>query len=185
MNKLILIMILFCFTQCSIGIDKSMDLISEREEIILNEFQKIRNKHKAITEGISERGKSILLCLTFVKTEDSTVFKNETVGFYQTANSTIIGMNKPSEIEVLKTKGLALTDNKGRILVETTINNNNSFIFMEIFETNPKSGTINFKQYLTQRGIDFTLKSDEHFLGNIKKTKEGKLVCFITIKVAE
>jgi len=180
-----LLLALVISTQCAIGMNETVEYTSEVENKLLIEFQQLEIKHKTIIADKSEKGESIVLCLTFLNKTDLTALTNQIIGFYHSSTSEILGMNKPTIDYAIKTNGLAITDEKGRIFIQSTIAKKNSSVFTEIFETYPKSGTIKFKQYLTQRGIDFTLKSDEHFLGNIKKTKEGKLVSFLTIEVAE
>jgi len=179
----ILLLFLVVFTQCSDGIDKTIQYTSTNENEVFIEFQQLANKHKTRITNKEERAESILLCLTFVNKVDSTTFQNQIVGFYQSVNSEILGMDKPSEDYAINTNGLAITDDNGRLLIEYKLLKDNNFVSLEIFEAHPKSVSIKFKQHLTQRGIDFTLKSNEHFLADIKKTKEGKLVCFLTINV--
>jgi len=181
--KFLLLLFLVIFTQCSVGINKTVDYTSEIENKILIEFQQLENKHKTIIADKSEKGESIVLCLTFLNKTDSTALTNQIVGFYNSSTSEILGMNKPTNEYAEKTNGLAITDEKGRIFVKTFIAKKNASIATEIFDAHPKSGTIKFKQHLTQRGIDFVLKHNDHFLADIKKTKDEHLVSFLTIEV--
>jgi len=178
-----LLLSLVILTQCSIGINETVEYTSEVENKILIEFQQLENKHKSTIADKSEKGESIVLCLTFLDKTDSTALTNQIVGFYNSSTSEILGMNKPINEYAEKTNGLAITDEKGRIFIQSIITKKNSSISTEIFDAYPKSGTIKFKQNLTQRGIDFVLKHNDHFLADIKKTEDENLVSFLTIEV--
>jgi len=183
LNKLFLLACSIVFMQCDVGIDKTTDFVSTAEIEILMEFQQLENKHKTSIVDNSEREERVLLCLTFINSEDTSAFKNQMVGFNQSASSTMLGMKRPTDEYALKTNGIAITDNKGRMYIEAVLTKKGTSVFMEFFDTPLEGVTINFKQYLTQRGIDFTIKSNAHFLGNIKKTKDDQLICFLTIEV--
>jgi len=180
---LLFLLFLVIFTQCSIGIDKTVNYTSEIENKILIEFQQLESKHKTIISNESEKGESIVLCLTFINKNNLKAITNQIVGFYNSSTSEILGMNKPTKNYASKTNGLAITDEKGRVFVKTFITKKKSSISTEIFDAHPQSGTIKFKQHLTQRGINFVLKHNDHFLADIKKTKNEHLVSFLTIEV--
>ena len=95
----------------------------------------------------------------------------------------------PNDESSARLNGSAITDNKGQIYVETILpgdygdSDDNRHIHTTVFGAKPEAYDINIKQYITYMGKNFTEGSDQHFLADLRMTKDSTLVCFLTIEV--
>ena len=54
---------------------------------------------------------------------------------------------------------------------------------MTVFGAKPEAYDIHFKQYTGKMGKNFISGSDQHFLADLKKDEDEKLIAFLTIEV--
>ncbi len=127
--------------------------------------------------------------MTFVNKTDKKKLSNQIVKFYHTSNSGNYEQSDPNDESSARLNGSAITDNKGQIYVETILpgdygdSDDNRHIHTTVFRAKPEAYDINFKQYITYMGKNFTEGSDQHFLADLRMTKDSTLVCFLTIEV--
>lgn len=187
MNKLILIFLALFIFSCSI--DRTILEISDNERAILATFQELPSKSILKITDEKEPGEKLILCLTYIDEESRKSLPNQLVKFYHTSTNGNYEQTDPNDESTARLRGKAFTDDKGRIYIETILpgdygsSSDNRHIHTTVIRTRPKNIDIHFKQYTGYMGNRFIKGSDNHFLADLKKTKEDKLISFLTIKV--
>ncbi|MTI29781.1 hypothetical protein [Xanthovirga aplysinae] len=187
MNKLILFaFIISCFS-CSI--DRTIVEISEIENNVLIHFQKLPSKSKLKITDKNEPGEKLILCLTFIDKENKRELANQLVKFYHTSTAGKYEQTDPNDESTARLSGQSTTNLKGQIYIETILpgdygsSDDNRHIHTTVFGAKPKAYDIHFKQYTGYMLNNFINGSDQHFLADLKRTKENALVSFLTIEV--
>ncbi len=187
MNRLLLI--IFSLSVISCSIDRTIIEITEDENNTLIDFQKLPRENFLKITDKNEPGEKLILCLTFIEKESKRKLPNQPVQFYHTSTS---GNYEPTDINdesTARLSGQATTNNMGQIYIETILpgdygsSNDNRHIHTTVFGARPEAYDIHFKQYTTYMGKRFAKGSDQHFLADLKKTKNNTLVSFLTIEV--
>ncbi len=185
MNKLMLIVFSLSLFNCSI--DRTILEISETENNILVNFQKMPNESILKITDKNEPGEELLLCLTFIDKESKRNLSNQLVEFYHTSKDGNYEQADPKDESTARLNGQAVTNDKGHIYIETILpggygnSADNRHIHTTVFGAKPEAYDIHFKQYTSFIGKNSS--GDQHFFAELKKTKENKLVCFLTIEV--
>ncbi len=178
--KIFIVFISLFFIQCSQ--DRIIDKISNSEQKILEQYQQLDDKSQTLIPDVPQNGEKLLLCLSLVEKKTNKAISNEVVKFYYTSKG-FINLEHQNYNPNKIIDGLAITDSKGRIYVQTFLHKNNSSIGITIVNKMPNEFNINFKQYLTNRGEKWVKESNEHFLADLKRLKDGSLVSFLTIEI--
>lgn len=187
MNRLILIIFLLSLSSCSI--DRTIIKISESENNTFTDFQKLQRKSVLKITDKNEPGEKLILCLTFINKETKKHLTNQLVKFYHTSTNGNYEQTDPNDESTARLSGQSITNSKGQIYIETILpgdygsSDDNRHIHTTVFGAKPEAYDIHFKQYTTYMGKNFVEGSDQHFLADLKRTKENKLVCFLTIEV--
>lgn len=187
MNRLILIAFFLSLFSCSI--DRTIVEVSGIENNILINFQKLPSKSILKITDKNELGEKLILCLTFIDKENKRELSNQLVKFYHTSTNGNYEQTNPNDESTAKLNGQSITNNKGQIYIETILpgdygnSDDNRHIHTTVFGAKPEAYDIHFKQYTSYMGKNFSKGSDQHFLADLKKTKENKLVSFLTIEV--
>ncbi len=187
MNRLLLFVFTFSLFSCSI--DRTIVEISEAENNTLLEFQELQDNSILKIAEKNEPGEKLLLCLTFIDKATKKDLSNQLVEFYHTSTTGNYEQTDPNDESTARLSGQSTTNEKGRIYIETILpgdygsSDDNRHIHTTVFGARPEAYDINFKQYITYMGKRFTNQSDQHFLADLKRTKENKLVSFLTIEV--
>lgn len=175
------------FFSCSI--DRTILQLTENENNTLLIFQKIPSKSSLKIADENEPGEKLLLCLTFIDKESKRNLSNQLVQFYHTSTNGNYDPAAPSDDSTARLNGESLTNSKGQIYIETILpgdygsSADNRHIHTTVVGAHPEAYDINFKQYTSYMGTNFSKGSDQHFLADLKKTKDNKLVSFLTIEV--
>jgi len=187
MYRLIIIIVFLAFIQCSN--DRTILQISDVENEVLKEYQHFDKKSKLKIADKTEPGERVLLCLTFVNKADKKELSNQVVKFFHTSSSGNYEQTDPNDESTARLNGSAITDNNGRIYVETILpgdygrSEDNRHIHTTVFGAKPEGYDIHFKQYAGFMLKKFIDGSDQHFLANLRMTKDNTLVCLLTIEV--
>ena len=187
MNRLILIFLSLFIFSCSI--DRTILEISDNERITLSNFQKLPSKSILKITDKNEPGEKLILCLTYIDKESKESLSNQLVKFYHTSTNGNYEQTDPNDSSTARLSGQAITNDKGHIYIETILpgsygsSDDNRHIHTTVIRAKPKAIDIHFKQYTSYMGTRFSKGSDNHFLADLKRTKENKLVCFLTIEV--
>ena len=188
MNRLILIAFFLSLFSCSI--DRTIVEVSETENNILINFQKLQSKSILKITDKNEPGEKLILCLTFIDKESKRKLSNQLVKFYHTSTNGNYEQTDPNDESTARLNGQSFTNDKGQIYIETILpgdygsSDDNRHIHTTVFGAKPEAYDIFFKQY-SSNGIGKYLNSgnDQMFLADLKKSKENKLVSFLTIEV--
>ncbi len=95
----------------------------------------------------------------------------------------------PNDESTARLNGTVLTDEKGRVFVQTILpgdygrSADNRHIHTTVKDARPEAYDIHFKQYTGKMGSRFINRSDQHFLADLKQTKDSLLVAFLTLEV--
>lgn len=187
MSRLIILIVSLAFTQCST--DRTIVQISESEIEVLKEYQHLEKEYKSYIADKKEPGKRLILCLTFVNKADMKKLSNQVVKFFHTSSSGNYEQTDPNDESTARLSGRAITDNNGRIYVETVLpgdygsSEDNRHIHTTVFGAKPEGYDIHFIQYAGFMLKQFIQGSDQHFLADLKMTKDNTLVCILTIEV--
>lgn len=187
MNKLILLLFFIFSFSCSI--DRTIINVSEKENNTLINFQKLPTKNILKITDENEPGEKLLLCLTFIDKQSKIKLSNQLVKFYHTGTNGNYEQANPNDESTARLNGQSMTNDIGQIYIETILpgdygsSNDNRHIHTTVFGAKPEAYDIHFKQYTDYMGNNFIEGSDQHFLANLKKTKEDELVSFLTIEV--
>jgi len=178
--KIFIVFISLVFIQCSQ--DKIIDEISNSEQKILEQYRQLDNKNKTLIPDAPQNGEKLSLCLSLVDKKTNEAISNKAVKFYYTSEG-FINLERQNYNPNKIIDGLAITDSVGRIFVQTFLHKKNSSIGITILSKTRNEFNINFKQYLTNNGEKWVKESNDHLLTNLKRTKDGFLVSFLTIAV--
>ena len=186
-NKLFLL--LFFLVSFSCSIDRTIAEASEKENTTLRKFQNLPNKNILKITTKNEPGEELLLCLTFIDKESKIKLSNQLVHFYHTSTNGNYELTDPNDESTARLNGQSMTTDMGQIYIETILpgsygsSDDNRHIHTTVFGAKPEAYDIHFKQYTDYMGNRFIKGSDQHFIADLKKTKEAKLVGFVTIEV--
>ncbi|MCG8332815.1 MAG: hypothetical protein MI974_34330 [Chitinophagales bacterium] len=187
MGRLIFTVIFLSLFSCSI--DRTIVEVSETEDNILINFQKLGSKSLLKIADKDEPGEKLLLCLTFIDKESKRNLSNQLVKFYHTSIDGNYEPTDPNDESSARLNGQAVTNDNGQIYIETILpgdygsSADNRHIHTTVFGARPEAYDIHFKQYTGYMGTNFVKGSDQHFLADLKRTKENELVSFLTIEV--
>ena len=138
----------------------------------------------------NEPGEKLILCLTFIDKESKRNLPNQLVKFYHTSTDGIYEQTDPIDESTARLNGQAFTNSEGQIYVETILpgdygsSDDNRHIHTTIvFELKPKYYDIFFNQYKGRVARFMDSGNDHMFFADLKRTKENKLVSFLTIEV--
>ena len=179
--------LLFFLVSFSCSMDRTIAAASEKENNILGNFQKLPNKNILRITAKNEPGEELLLCLTFIDKESKIRLSNQLVHFYHTSANGNYELTDPNDESTARLNGQSMTTDMGQIYIETILpgsygsSDNNRHIHTTVFGAKPEAYDIHFKQYTDYMGNRFIKGSDQHFITDLKKTKEAKLVGFVTI----
>ena len=163
--------------------------ISDNERATLASFQKMPSKSILKITDENEPGEKLILCLTYIDEESKESLPNQLVKFYHTSTNGNYEQTDPNDESTARLSGQAFTDDKGQIYIETILpgpygsSDDNRHIHTTVIRAKPKNIDIQFKQYTSYMGDRFIEGSDNHFLADLKLTKEDKLISFLTIEV--
>ena len=188
MNRLLIIAFSLSLFSCSI--DRTILEVSVNENKTLTNFQKLQSKNILEIAEENEPGEKLILCLTFIDKESKRNLPNQLVKFYHASTDGKYEQSDPNDESTARLNGQALTNSEGQIYIETILPgdygssvDNRHIHTSVIFELKPKYYDIFFNQYKS-RIAKFMDSGNEHmFYADLKKTKENKLVSFLTIEV--
>lgn len=187
MKRLILIFYLLSLISCSI--DRTITEISDSENNTLIKFQKLKSQSILKITDKNEPGEKLILCLTYIDKESKESLSNQLVKFYHTSTNGNYEQTDPNDGSTARLSGQAFTNDQGHIYIETILpgsygnSDDNRHIHTTVNRVKPKAIDIHFKQYTSYMGARFSKGSDQHFLADLKRTKENKLISFLTIEV--
>lgn len=187
MIRLMLTLLPLFFVACSI--DRTIVDLTESEDHTLAGFQQLPAESKLKIADDQEPGERLMLCLTFIDKESKQHLSGQLVQFYHTSSNGTYEPSDANDESTARLSGQALTNEEGQIYVETILpgdygsSDDNRHIHTTVFGARPEAYDIHFKQYTGYMGNNFIEGSDQHFLANLKKTKENSLVSFLTIEV--
>jgi len=187
MNKPILFFLSLFIISCAI--DRTIIEISENERTTMSNFQKLPSKSILKITDKNEPGEKLILCLTYIDKESRESLPDQLVKFYHTSLNGNYEQTDPNDGSTARLSGQAFTNDKGHIYIETILpgsygsSDDNRHIHTTVIRAKPKAIDIHFKQYTSYMGTRFSEGSDQHFLAELKRTKENKLICFLTIEV--
>lgn len=188
MKRFLSLLSLFFFISCTAQ-NKEFDKVTAEEETILKEFQDIPNSAKLQMTKKEEPGESLILCLTFVNKKTKEALQNQRVLLYQTSNDGNYNPEVEGDEKTARIRGEGFTDAKGRLYIKTILpgsyatSGDNRHIHTQVFGARPEAYDMHFKQYTSARMKRFIQSRDQFFLVDLKHTKEGKLIGFLTIEV--
>ncbi|GAB5399499.1 MAG: hypothetical protein Aureis2KO_10840 [Aureisphaera sp.] len=187
-RKLItLTLISFLCIQCAI--DRTVSPLSEIEVEKLAVFQNLESKNKIQICDENEIGQKLWLCLTVVSKESEEPIINEEIKLYHTSTAGEYELTNPADPSSARLGGTVITDEEGRVFVQTILpgdygsSADNRHIHTTVNNARPDAYDINFEQYTSTMGRNFINGSDQHFLANLKQTKDNVLVTFLTMEV--
>jgi len=187
MGRLILFVLFISLSGCSI--DRTINETSETENRTLLNFQNLQSKSSLYISEKNEPGEKLILCLTFIDKENKSPLLNQLVQFYHTSTNGDYEQTDPNDDSTARLNGQATTNDEGQIYIETILpgdygsSSDNRHIHTSVIGARPEAYDIHFKQYTSFMGKNFSEGSDQHFLADLKKTKENELVSFLTIEV--
>lgn len=186
-NVLPILGFLIITSACSI--DRSIEVVTHSEAEALQEFYALGEQHSVRIADNTEPGQRLTLCLTFLDKETGELLSNQEVDFYHASLAGEYEPTDPNDETTARLRGKAVTDNEGRILVETILPGDygssaeNRHIHSTVLGAHPEAYDIHFEQYTSTMGKRFSAGSDQHFLADLKYTIDSSLVTFLTIEV--
>ncbi len=184
---LVLLFTSMLFVQCSI--DRTVLALDKTELETLQEFKDFDAENQVQISNESEIGQKLWLCLTLVSKENNRPLIDQKVDLYHTSSNGEYEPSNPSDESTARLRGSAFTNEKGQLFVQTILpgdygsSADNRHIHTTIENAQPEAYDIHFKQYTGQMGNSFISGSDQHFLADLKQTKDSTLVTFLTIEV--
>lgn len=169
--------------------DQPIVAVSEMEDEILNDFKTLDKRSVLKITDKNEPGEKLILCLHFIDKETEKSLSDQLVKFYHTSADGNYEPIDPKDESTARLNGEAITSVNGRIYIETILpgdygsSDNNRHIHTTVFGARPEAYDIHFKQYSTYMGRRFANGSDQHFLADLKRTKDNSLVVFLTIEI--
>lgn len=188
MKILLSLLSLFFFISCAAQ-NKKFEKVTIKEENIFKEFQDVPNSAKLQMTKKEELGESLVLCLTFVNKKTKAALQNQRVLLYQTSNDGNYNPEVEGDEKTARIRGVGFTDTNGRLLIRSILpgsyatSGDNRHIHTQVFGARPEAYDMHFKQYTSARMKRFIQSRDQFFLVDLKHTKEGKLIGFLTIEV--
>lgn len=178
--------LIFLFA-CSI--DREINELTDSDIQTLDEFLQIESENQVRLAPQNEPGEPLLLCLQFVNKETQQALPSKRIHFYHADVSGEYNPTIPGDESTARLNGEAITDEKGRIFLMTTLpgdygsSDDNRHIHTTVFGARPEAYDIHFKQYSGYMGTRFISGSDQHFLADLKRDSNNNLVAFLTIEV--
>ncbi|WP_462247624.1 dioxygenase family protein [Ekhidna sp.] len=173
----------------SCGIDREVNRLSNEDAQLVESYKELYETHQVQLNSSNESGEKLTLCLRFVDNIHKQPVSGKSIHFY---HADINGNYNPTvsgDESTARLSGQAITDNKGRILLQTTLpgdygsSSDNRHIHTTVFGARPEAYDIHFKQYTDHLGAQFINGSDQHFLADLKKDSEDNLIAILTIEV--
>ena len=188
MKKLLLILLIgLSLISCS-G-DRTIQLLNPSEADTLKIFKNLEEQNQLQISDKNEVGQKLWLGLTFISKESKMPIINEPVRLYHTASSGNYEPVDPTDETTARLSGTVQTNENGQIFVRTILPGNysdsgdNRHIHTTVSNAKPETYDIHFKQYTGFMGKNFISGSDQHFLADLKQTRDSVLVSFLTIEV--
>jgi len=181
--------IISCILLFNCSIDRTISPITSSENVILERFQKLDKSNKSFISNENEPGENLLLCLTFIDKISKKPLSNHQASFYHTSTDGEYQPSNPNDETTARLNGTAKTNKFGEIYIETILpgnygnSPNNRHIHTTFYKFKPKNYDIFFKQYSEAFGNFMNSGKDQLLLADLKKTRDNKLVCFMTIEV--
>ncbi len=175
------------FTQCAT--DRTISKLNELEAKTLKVFENFESENQVQISDSDEPGQKLWLCLTVISKENKKPLVNEQIHLYHTSSAGEYEPSDPNDETTARLNGSAITDEKGRIYVKTILpgdygsSADNRHIHTTVKNARPQAYDIHFKQYTGVMGNNFISGSDQHFLADLKQTKDSTFVAFLTIEV--
>jgi len=182
-----LLLVIFFLTQCSI--DRTIQNLSLSEFHTLKAFQNLKSQNQVRISNSTEPGVGLLLCLTFLTKESREPLINEQIKLYHTSSNGEYEPTDPNDESTARLNGTVITDDKGQVYIQTVLpgdygsSMDNRHIHTRVKNAKPEAYDIHFKQFTGKMGKNFIDGSDQHFLADLKQTKDSILVAFLTIVV--
>ncbi len=177
----------FVFFQCSV--DQSIEQINEAEMELLEGFRRLESESQVKICGKEEPGHRLMLCLTFMSKESRKPLINQNIKFYHTSTTGEYEPTVSGDESTARLSGSAISNQYGQVFIETILPGNysssgdNRHIHTTVAGANPEAYDIHFCQYTGLMGRNFINGSDQHFLADLKFTKDSMLVSFLNIEV--
>lgn len=184
---LILILTTTLLTQCAI--DRTILPLNKIELEIVEEFKSFEADNRVQISNENEPGQKLWLCLTFVSKDSNELLANQKVHLYHTSDAGAYESSNSNDESTARLSGAAVTNKKGQLFVQTILpgdygsSADNRHIHTTVENAQPDAYDIGFKQYSGQMSQNFISGSDQHFLADLKQTKDSILVAFVTIEV--
>jgi hypothetical protein len=189
MKTIVLLFSCVFFVQCSS--DRTISPLTEKEDLIFQEFDKMDERNKVFITDKNEPGEPLILCLTFVDKDTGQALSNQKVSFYHTSNE---GEYEPSNLNdetTARLNGTAISDTSGRVYVKTILpgdygsSENNRHIHTTVYGARPENYDIFFKQFSGGMGSLMNAGNDQMFYTQLKRTANNELICFLTIEAKD
>ena len=164
-------------------------MLEPADQETLQQYLLLNSNHVVEIARANEPGQRLTLCLTFLDKETGELLSNQEVDFYHASLAGEYEPTDPNDETTARLRGKAVTDNEGRILVETILpgdygsSADNRHIHSTVRGAHPEAYDIHFEQYTSAMGKRFSAGSDQHFLADLKYTSDSSLVTFLTIEV--
>ena len=174
---------------CGCGIDRTISNVSKEDQVTITAFRTLASSSKCRIAKSSETGEALQLCLYFIDKTTREPLSLQEVYFYHANHEGEYQPDDPTDESTARLNGKAMTDKQGRIYLETILpgdygsSSDNRHIHTTVFDARPEFYDIHFAQYTGLMGKQFIGRSDQHFLANLKRTAEGKLVSILSIEV--
>lgn len=187
--KKILSVCILLFCASCVAQQRDFAKINDQEEATIKEFENLPIASKLQMVSSNEPGEKLILCLTFIDKKTKKPLKDQDVLLYQTSNDGDYHPEVAGDEKTARISGLGFTDAKGRLFIRTILpgsyatSGDNRHIHTKVFDARPTAYDIHFKQYTSSRMRRFIESRDQFFLIDLKHTKEGKLIGFLTIEV--
>ncbi len=182
-----LILIAPMFLQCSV--DRTIPVLSPSEEETFRAFENLEVTSAVQISHSQEPGQKLSLCLTFISKESQSPLVHVPIKLYHTSTLGQYDPANPNDESTARLNGTAITDSQGRILVQTILpgdygrSSDNRHIHTTVKGARPEAYDIHFKQYTGRMGRNFISGSDQHFLADLKQSRDSTLLTFLTIAV--
>ena len=182
-------LLLFCVLCLQCSADRSIERLSDTEVATLEHFQRMEPIHTVSITGEQEPGEKLLLCVTFVDKNSKNPLVNKRVLFYHTNTNGDYEPSNANDETTARLHGSATTNSAGNIYVSTILpgdygsSENNRHIHTGVFGARPEAYDIFFEQYSRGFGSMMNSGNDQIFYATLRKTKDNRLVGFVTIEV--
>jgi protocatechuate 3,4-dioxygenase beta subunit len=170
-------LLLFC---SSCQFERHFDELGDRT--VYESFQNLPSSHQLNLLRIGEAGQSLNLCLTLINGTDGTLLKRKKVEVYHANAKGEYLWQVPGDKKTAKLKGMSLTDDKGRIFIQTLLpgefgsSNNSRRIHLNIEGVSHKQIDLLFCQYADQQLQKQVESSNDQFLIELQKDERSTLI---------